>query len=41
MRIYSDDIVIEFGMEKYRLLIMKSRKQHRKGGIDLTNQEKN
>ena len=40
MRIYSDDIGMEFGIEKYAVLIMKSGKQQMTEGIELPNQEK-
>ena len=40
MRIYSDDIAMEFGIEKYVVLIMKSRKWQMTKGIELPNQEK-
>ena len=41
MRIYSQDIGMEFGVEKCVMLIMKRRKRHMTYGIDLPNQEKN
>ena len=40
MRIYSQDIGIEFGMEKYAVHIMKSRKRQITEGIELPNQDK-
>ena len=40
MRIHSDDIGMEFGMEKYAMLIMKSGKQQMTEGIELPNQRK-
>ena len=40
VRIYSQDIGIEFGIEKYALLIMKSGKRHLTDGIELPNQDK-
>ena len=39
MRIYSQDMGMEFGIEKCTLLIMKSRKRHMTKGIELPNQE--
>ena len=38
--IYSQDIGMEFGIEKCALLIMKSGKQHLTDGIELPNQDK-
>ena len=40
VRIYSDDIGMEFGIEKRAMFIMKSRKPQMTEGIDLPNQEK-
>ena len=40
MRIYGDDIEMEFGIEKCLLLIIKSRKRRMREGIELTNKEK-
>ena len=40
VRIYSQDIGIEFGIEKCAMLIMRSRKQCIAEGIELANQEK-
>ena len=40
VRIYSQDIGIEFGIEKCAMLIMKSRKQQMVEGIELPNQDK-
>ena len=40
MRIYSQDIVVEFGIEKCTTLIMKSGKEQMTEGIELPNQEK-
>ena len=40
VRIYSQDIGIEFGIEKCAMLIMRSRKWHMTKGIQLPNQEK-
>ena len=40
VRIYSDDITMEFGIEKYAVLIMKSWKRQMTKGIELPNQEK-
>ena len=38
LRIYSQDIWIEFGREKCALLVMKSSKRHLTDGIELPNQ---
>ena len=38
MRIYSQDIGMEFGREKYAMLVMKSGKQHMTLGVELSNQ---
>ena len=40
VRIYSQDIGMEFGIEKYAMLVMKSGKQHPTDGMKLPNQEK-
>ncbi len=40
VRIYSDDIEMEFNIEKQAMLIMKSGKQQMTEGIELPNQEK-
>ena len=40
VRIYSQDIGIEFGIEKCALLVMKSGKRHMTDGIELPNQDK-
>ena len=40
VRIYSQDIRMEFGIEKYALLVMKSGKRHMTDGIELQNQDK-
>ena len=40
VRIYSQDIGMEFGMEKCALLLMKSGKRHLTDGIELPNQDK-
>ena len=40
VRIYSQDIGMESGIEKCTLLIMKSGKQHLIGGIELPHQDK-
>ena len=40
VRIYSQDIGMEFGIEKCALLIMKSGKRHLTDGIELPNQDK-
>ena len=39
-RIYSQDIGMEFGIEKCAILIMRSGKRHTTEGIELPNQEK-
>ena len=40
IRIYSQDIGMEFGIEKCALLVMKSGKRHLTDGIELPNQDK-
>ena len=40
VRIYSQDIGIEFGIEKCAMLVMKSDKRHLTYGIELPNQDK-
>ena len=40
VRIYSQDIGMEFGIEKCALLAMKSGKRHLTDGIELPNQDK-
>ena len=40
LRIYSQDIRIEFGIEKCAMLIMKSNKRHVMDRMELPNQEK-
>ena len=40
IRMYSQDIGMEFGIEKCALLVMKSGKQHLTDGIELPNQDK-
>ena len=40
IRIYSQDIGMEFGIEKCALLVMKSGQRHLTDGIELTNQDK-
>ena len=40
VRIYSQDIGIEFGIEKCAMLVMKSGKRHLTGGMELRNQDK-
>ena len=40
VRIYSQDIGMEFGIEKCAMLVMKSSKRHRTDGIEIPNQEK-
>ena len=39
VRIYSQDIGIEFGLEKWAILVMKSDKWHRNGVMELPNKE--
>ena len=39
-RIYSQDIGMEFGIEKCAMLVMKSCKWHRTDGIQPSNQDK-
>ena len=39
IRIYSQDIGMEFGIEKCALLVMKSGKRHLTDGIELPNQD--
>ena len=39
-RIYSQDIKMEFGIEKCALLVMKSGKRHMIEGVEIPNQEK-
>ena len=39
-RIYSQDIGMEFGIEKYAMLLMKSGKRHLTDGMELPNQDK-
>ena len=41
VRIYSQDIGMEFGIEKCAMLVMKSGKRHRTDGMELPNQVKN
>ena len=41
VRIYSQDIGMEFGIEKCAMLVMKSGKRHVTGGMELLNQENN
>ena len=38
--IYSENIGMEFGMEKCAMLVMKSGKRHRTDGMELPNQDK-
>ena len=38
VRIYSQDIGIEFSMEKHTLLVMKGGKQHITEGVELPNE---
>ena len=40
VRIYSQDIGMEFDIEKYAILVMKSGKWHLTEGIELPNQDK-
>ena len=40
VRIYSHDIVMEFGMEKCAMLVMKSGKRHMTDGMELPKQHK-
>ena len=40
VRIYSQDIGMEFGIEKCAMLVMKSRKRHLTDGIEILNQDK-
>ena len=40
IRIYSQDIGMEFGIEKCALLVMKSGKRHLTDGINYQNQDK-
>ena len=40
VRIYSQDIGMEFGIEKYALLVMRSGKRHLTHGITLPDQDK-
>ena len=40
VRIYSQDIGMEFGIEKCAMLVMKSGKRHITDGIELPNQDK-
>ena len=38
VRLYSQDIEMEFGIEKCAVLVMKSRKRHMTEGVELRNQ---
>ena len=40
VRIYNQDIGMEFGIEKCAMLVMKSGKRHRTDGMELLNQDK-
>ena len=40
VRIYSQDIGMEFGIEKCAILVMKSSKRHLTNGMELPNQDK-
>ena len=40
VRIYSQDIGMEFGMEKCAMLVMKSGKRHLTDGMELPNKDK-
>ena len=41
VRIYGQDIEMEFGIEKWAMLVMKSGKRHMTDGMELPNQRKN
>ena len=40
VRLYSQDIGMEFGIEKYATLVMKSDKRHLTDRMELPNQDK-
>ena len=40
VRIYNQDIRMEFGLEKWPMVVMKSGKRHTTDGIELPNQDK-
>ena len=40
VRIYSQDIGMEFGIEKCAMLVIKSGKRHLTDGMELTNEDK-
>ena len=40
VRIYSQDIGIEFGIQKCAMLVLKSSKRHMTDGIELPNENK-
>ena len=40
VRIYSQDLGMEFGIEKGAMLVMKSSKRHLTDGMELSNQDK-
>ena len=40
VRIYSQDIGMEFGIEKYAMLVMKSGKRHMTDGMELPNHDR-
>ena len=40
VRIYREDIGMEFGIEKCAMLIMRNEKRHTTKGIEIPNQEK-
>ena len=40
VRIYSQDIGMEFGIEKFAMLVLKSDKRHMTDGMELPNQYK-
>ena len=40
VRIYNQDLRMEFGIEKYAMLVMKSGQQLLTDGIELPNQDK-
>ena len=41
VRIYSQDIGMEFGIEKCAMLVMKNGKRHLTDGMNVSNQDKN
>ena len=40
VRIYSQDIGMEFGIEKYAMLVMKSGKRHLTDGMEISSRDK-